>query len=148
MVVMTHREKWTDERLDDLANGVSEVRAEVIEVRKEVAHVREGLGELRAEIKGLRESMEAKFAKVDTKFDAVDKRFDAVDKRFDSLMLTMQIGFGLCGHPCRPDRPDRHPALNSPLQLADQPNGRRELWWRAERRRGLPRRTERRLRLT
>jgi len=83
MHVTMVREAWTDERLDDLAKGVGEVRAEVIEVRKEVAHVREELGELRAEIKGLKETMDA--------------RFEAVDKRFDDLMRTMQIGFGMTG---------------------------------------------------
>src|SRR5690242_13877951 len=77
------REAWTDERIDGLAKGVGEVRAEVIEVRKEVAHVREEPGELRAEIKGLKETMDARFA--------------AVDKRFDDVMRTMQIGFGIIG---------------------------------------------------
>jgi hypothetical protein len=77
------REAWTDERLDDLAKGVGEVRAEVRELRTEMGHVREELGELRAEIKGLRET--------------TDARFDAVDKRFDDVMRTMQIGFGLIG---------------------------------------------------
>jgi predicted nucleic acid-binding Zn-ribbon protein len=90
MVVMTPRENWTDERLDDLAKGVSEVRVEVIEVRKEVAHVREELGELRAEIKGLKETMDARF-------EAVDTRFEAVDKRFDDLTRTIQIVFGVLG---------------------------------------------------
>jgi predicted nuclease with TOPRIM domain len=83
MVVMTPRESWTDERLDDLAKGVGEVRVEVIEVRKEVAHVREELGELRAEIKGLKETTRAKF--------------DAVDKRFDDLTRTIQIVFAVLG---------------------------------------------------
>jgi peptidoglycan hydrolase CwlO-like protein len=77
------REAWTDERLDDLAKGVGEVRAEVREMRKEVAHVREELGELRAEIKGLKATMDA--------------RFDAIDARLDDALRTMQIGFGLTG---------------------------------------------------
>jgi len=77
------REAWTDERLDDLAKGVSEVRAEVSGLRTEVAHAREELGELRAEIKGLKETM--------------DTKFEAVDKRFDDVIRTMQIGFGLIG---------------------------------------------------
>jgi len=82
MAVMV-REAWTDERLDDLAKGVGEVRAEVRELRTEVGHVREELGELRAELKGLRETMDA--------------RFEAVDKRFEDVIRTMQIGFGLIG---------------------------------------------------
>lgn len=77
------REAWTDERLDDLAKGVGEVRAEIRELRAEVGHVREELGELRAELKGLKETMEAKFA--------------ATDKRFDDVIHTMQIGFGVLG---------------------------------------------------
>ena len=77
------REAWTDERLDDLARGVGEVRAEIRELRAEAGHVREELGELRAELKGLRETMDA--------------RFSAVDSRFDDVIRTMQIGFGVIG---------------------------------------------------
>jgi archaellum component FlaC len=111
MVVMTPRENWTDERLDDLAEGVGEVRAEVRDLRKEVAIVREGLGEIRAEVRALTKTIDARFEAVDERFkgvdarfdavdkqfDAVDKRFDAMDKRFDDVMRTMQIGFGLIG---------------------------------------------------
>jgi predicted nucleic acid-binding Zn-ribbon protein len=90
MAMMAPRESWTDERLDDLAKGVGEVRAEVRELRTEMGHVREELGKLRAEIKGLRETMDAKFG-------AVDANFAAIDNRFDDVMRTMQIGFGLIG---------------------------------------------------
>lgn len=91
MVVMTPRESWTDERLDDLANrmdeGFREVRAEMRQMRSEMTSTseslraeigqgREELGELRAEIKGL------------------EKKFDA---KFDALNRTLQIGFGLTG---------------------------------------------------
>ena len=78
MVVMTPRESWTDERLDE---GFREVRAEIRELRTEIGQARETLGELRAEIKGL-----------EKKFDA---KFDGVDARFDALNRTLQIGFGL-----------------------------------------------------
>jgi predicted nucleic acid-binding Zn-ribbon protein len=87
MHVTMVREAWTDERLDDLAKGVGEVRAEVIELRKEVGHVREELGELRAEIKALTSAM-------DTRFNAQQKYMDA---KFDGLNRTMQIGFSLIG---------------------------------------------------
>lgn len=84
MVVMTPRESWTDERLEE---GFREVRAELGELRAEIGQIRESLGELRAEIKGL----EKKF---DAKFEAQQKHMDA---RFDDLNRTMQIGFGLIG---------------------------------------------------
>ena len=81
------REAWTDERLDDLSKGVSEVRAELGELRGEIGQVREGLGEVRAEIGGLKETMEARF-------DATDEKFDA---KFETMNRTLQIGFGLIG---------------------------------------------------
>lgn len=87
MAVMAPRESWTDERLDDLARGVGEVRIELREVRVEIGQVREALGELRAEIKGL----EKKF---DVKFAAQQQHMDA---RFDDLTRTLHIGFGLIG---------------------------------------------------
>jgi septal ring factor EnvC (AmiA/AmiB activator) len=94
MHVTMVKEAWTDERLDDLAKGVGEVRAEVRETRKEVAHVREELGELRAELKSLQKTMEARF---DAQQKYMDARFDAIDARLDDALRTMQIGFGLTG---------------------------------------------------
>jgi prefoldin subunit 5 len=73
MAVMTPREAWTDERLNE---GFREVRAEIGALRAELGQVRESLGELRAEIKGL------------------EKKFDA---KFDAMNRTMQVGFGLTG---------------------------------------------------
>jgi hypothetical protein len=78
MAVMA-REKWSDERLDDLnarmEKGFDEVKGEVRDVKGEVH-------ELRREMNG--------------RFDAVDARFTAMDAglnaRFDSLQRTMVIG--------------------------------------------------------
>lgn len=94
MHVMAPRENWTDERLDDLAKGVGEVRAEVRELRREVAHVNGELGELRAEIKSLQKTMDARF---EAQQKYMDARFDAIDARLDDALRAMQIGFGLTG---------------------------------------------------
>ena len=51
MVVMTPREKWTDERLDDLNAKVDDVRAEM----------REGFARIDADIRALRRDMYAGF---------------------------------------------------------------------------------------
>ncbi len=88
------KEAWTDERLDDLAKGVGEVRAEVRELRKEAVHVCEELGGLRAEVKALTITMEARF---DAQQKHMDARFDAIDARLDDALRAMQIGFGLTG---------------------------------------------------
>jgi len=68
MAVMA-REKWTDERLDDL-NGRMEKGFE--EVKGEI-------GQAKGEIRELRREM--------------NTRFDSVDARFDSLQRTMVMGF-------------------------------------------------------
>jgi archaellum component FlaC len=71
-MTMNPRERWTDERLDDLNVKVDS-----------------GFADLKAEMKEGFERMEARFGDrfdaVDKRFDAVDKRFDAVDKRFDDF---------------------------------------------------------------
>ena len=80
MVVMTPRESWTGERLDELSNRMDrefrEVRAEMRELRKESVKTREEIAELRSEVSGFEKRM-------DDKFDAVNR--------------TLQIGFGLMG---------------------------------------------------
>jgi len=64
-VMMSPRDRWTDERLDDLDKKVDR-----------------GIAELKSEMKEGFERMEARFGE---RFDAVDKRFDAVDKRLVRL---------------------------------------------------------------
>jgi len=78
-VMMSPRERWTDERLDDLSTKVDRSYAD-----------------LKTEMKEGFERMEARFGE---RFDAVDKRFDAVDKRlirledtYFSLNRTMWTG--------------------------------------------------------
>jgi hypothetical protein len=51
MVVMTPREKWTDERLDDLNAKVDDVRTEM----------REGFARIDADIRAMRRDMYAGF---------------------------------------------------------------------------------------
>lgn len=51
MVVMTPREKWTDERLDDLNKTVDNLRTEM----------REGFTRVDADIRELRSEMNARF---------------------------------------------------------------------------------------
>jgi hypothetical protein len=67
-VMMNPREKWTDERLDDL-NG----------------KVEKGLSDLKAEMKSGFDRMEARF-------DKVDARFEKMDDRFHTLSLALLGG--------------------------------------------------------
>jgi tetrahydromethanopterin S-methyltransferase subunit G len=71
-VMMGPRDRWTDERLDDLDKKVDR-----------------GIAELKSEMKEGFERMEARFGErfdaIGERFDAVDKRFDAVDNRFDAV---------------------------------------------------------------
>ncbi|HEX6602800.1 MAG TPA: hypothetical protein VF030_09185 [Solirubrobacterales bacterium] len=73
MAVMMPREKWTDERLDDLNKKVDD-----------------GFARLDGDIKDLRREMNARFDAVDARFDA---RFDAVNARFDALNRNLLAGF-------------------------------------------------------
>lgn len=71
-VMMSPREKWTDERLDDLSVKVDR-----------------GFADVKAEMKAGFERMEAKmderFAQVDERFAQMDKRFEKVDARFERM---------------------------------------------------------------
>lgn len=71
-VMMSPREKWTDERLDDLSVKVDR-----------------GFADVKAEMKAGFERMEAKmderFAQVDERFNQMDKRFEKVDARFERM---------------------------------------------------------------
>jgi hypothetical protein len=60
------RERWTDDRLDDLNGKVDALR---VEMRTEFAAVR---GEIREG-----------FDRIDKRFDKVDERFEKVDERFE-----------------------------------------------------------------
>jgi hypothetical protein len=68
--MQTMREKWTDERLDDLN-----------------AKVDRGFERVDGEIADLRTEMNARFDQVDARFDQMDARmdarFDQMDARFD-----------------------------------------------------------------
>ncbi len=71
-VMMSPRERWTDERLDDLSVKVDR-----------------GFADLKTEMKEGFERMEARFGErfddVDRRFEQVDKRFEQVDKRFEQV---------------------------------------------------------------
>jgi len=79
MAVMLPREKWTDDRLDDLNKKVDDGFAET------KAEMREGFARVDGEVKDLRRDMDERFDKVDERFDKVDARFDKIDERFEAL---------------------------------------------------------------
>jgi uncharacterized protein YPO0396 len=61
--MQTMRDKWTDERLDDLN-----------------AKVDRGFDQLREEMRDLREEMRAFRAEINARFDAMDRRIDAMNR--------------------------------------------------------------------
>jgi predicted nuclease with TOPRIM domain len=75
VVMMSPREDWTDERLDDLNakvdRGFSEVKTEM----------REGFARMEARF----EKIDARFEKVDERFEKVDARFEKFDERFEKI---------------------------------------------------------------
>ena len=74
MTVMVPREKWTDERLDDLNKKVEDGFAET------KAEMREGFARVDGDMKDLRREMDARFDKVDKRFDKIDERFEALNR--------------------------------------------------------------------
>jgi hypothetical protein len=75
MAVMMPREKWTDERLDDLNKKVDD-----------------GFARLDTEIRELRRDMTEGFRAVDARFDAINA---SVNARFDAQNRNMMAGFFL-----------------------------------------------------
>jgi hypothetical protein len=73
MVVMTPREKWSDERLDDLNKKVDD-----------------GFDRLDADIRELRGDMNEGFRAVDARIDAMNA---SVNARFDAVNRNMLAGF-------------------------------------------------------
>lgn len=75
------REKWTDERLDDLNkkvdDGFADTKGVIAETKGEM---REGFARVDGEIKELRREMNDRFNSVDARFNSVDARFDAVNR--------------------------------------------------------------------
>jgi predicted nuclease with TOPRIM domain len=82
-VMMSPRETWTDERLDDLSAkvdlGFSEVKTEM----------REGF----ARMETLFEKVDERFKEVDRRFEKIDERFEKIEGRFHDLNRTF-IGAG------------------------------------------------------
>lgn len=69
VVVMTPREKWTDERLDDLSKKVDD-----------------GFARLDADIRTLRSEMNARF---DAMNDSINARFDAANRNLIGVVVAI-----------------------------------------------------------
>jgi hypothetical protein len=83
-VMMSPRERWTDERLDDLNEkvdrGFSEIKTEM----------REGFARMEARFTERFDDVDRRFDDVDRRFGDVDKRFEQVDKRFEQVDKRME----------------------------------------------------------
>ena len=81
------REKWTDERLDDMngrmVEGFDRLDRDIREVRSEIAGVREEVAGVRGEVNGVRTEM-------NTRFEAMHRLIIQVG---GGLFGTMVIGF-------------------------------------------------------
>lgn len=82
MAVMP-REAWTDERLDDLNQQVTELRSDL----------KAQCAELRAEIKGQGREVKAEIRETRERVDRletlIDERFIALNRRFDTLTFAL-----------------------------------------------------------
>lgn len=94
------RDKWTDERLDDMSGrmgegfdrldkDIREVRSEIAGVREEVAGLR---SELSSEVAGVRSELGSEIAQVRIDLlEEMNRRFEATHR------LIIQVGGGLFG---------------------------------------------------
>jgi tetrahydromethanopterin S-methyltransferase subunit G len=71
-VMMTPREKWTDDRLDDLNKKVDQGFADL------KTETREGFARMEA-------NLDLRFGEIARRFDEVDRRFSEVDRRFEDV---------------------------------------------------------------
>jgi archaellum component FlaC len=74
-VMMSPREKWTDERIDDLNEKVDR-----------------GFADLKAEMKEGFERVDKRFEQVDMRFERIEDRLDKLTDRFESLNRTLWGG--------------------------------------------------------
>jgi predicted nuclease with TOPRIM domain len=81
-VMMSPREAWTDERLDDLSRKVDQGFAEI------KTEMREGFARMEARF----EKIDERFKEVDRRFEKVDERFEKIDDRFHDLNRTLLGG--------------------------------------------------------
>jgi archaellum component FlaC len=107
------REKWTDERLDDMngrmAEGfdrldkdIREVRSEIAGVRSEVAGVRTEVAGVRTEVAGVRKEVAGVKSEVtELRSEIAQVRIDLLEemnRRFEAThRLIIQVGGGLFG---------------------------------------------------
>lgn len=74
-VMMSPRERWTDERIDDLNQKVDR-----------------GFADLKTEMREGFEQVDARFAQVDKRFERIEDRLDRLTDRFESLNRTLWGG--------------------------------------------------------
>ena len=74
-VMMSPRERWTDERIDDLS-----------------AKVDKGFSDLKIDMKEGFKRVDERFAQVDKRFERIEDRLDKLTDRFESLSRTLWGG--------------------------------------------------------
>ena len=74
-VMVSPKEKWTDERIDDLN-----------------AKVDRGFADLKAEMKEGFKRVDERFGQVDKRFERIEDRLDKLTDRFESLNRTLWGG--------------------------------------------------------
>jgi hypothetical protein len=79
MVVMTPREKWSDERLDDLSKKVDD-----------------GFARVDSDIRELRADMTVRFDKVDARFGEIDARFESLNRTLLGAAIALIVALIGC----------------------------------------------------
>lgn len=85
MAVMMPREKWTDERLDDLNKKVDDGFADT------KAEMRRGFARVEGEIKRLDEDLGEMRREINARFESVDLRFDSLNQNLRVTMVAVIV---------------------------------------------------------
>jgi chromosome segregation ATPase len=84
VMVPMPREKWTDERLDDLnkkvGEGFARVEGEIKRLDGDIKRLNGDVRRLDGNLGELRREVNARFDKVDARFDAINERFEALNR--------------------------------------------------------------------
>jgi archaellum component FlaC len=88
MVVM-HRERWTDEKLD---KAFGRIDGDLRELRVEMRKGFEKIDQRFEEMERRFDQVDKRFEQVDKRFEQVDKRFEGFDARFDAVQRNLVLG--------------------------------------------------------
>jgi SMC interacting uncharacterized protein involved in chromosome segregation len=95
VAVMMPREKWTDERLDDLNNkvddGFARVEGEIKRLDGDIKRLDGNIQRVEGEIKRLDENLGGLRREINARFEGADLRFDSLNRNLQATMVAVIV---------------------------------------------------------